>query len=195
MSIRQGTRIAFLGAGGTGKTTTAETVAELLELPLLVSAARKVYNDGSLSEDLVADFDAEKRLELQTAIFDQKIQNDLAYEYIVDRTALDHFAYCLVYCGKDLSNEQYLELEERTRLAMIGTYSHVFYFPFGYWTANADGVRSTSLAHQSQIDAIIVGYIQRWGLNVAEVPQTRGEDVRADFILSHFMAPQQGEGE
>lgn len=195
MSIRQGARIAFLGAGGTGKTTTAETVAEYLELPLLVSAARKVFNDGNLSEDLVLDFDAEKRLELQTAIFDQKIQNDLAYEYLVDRTALDHFAYCLVYCGKDLSDEQFLHYEEKTRLAMLGTYSNIFYFPWGYWTPDSDGVRSTSLAHQSQIDAIIVGYIQRWNLNVVEVPQTRGEDVRADFVLNYFRPAQQNGGE
>jgi hypothetical protein len=195
MSIRQGLRIAFAGAGGTGKTTTAETISEALGLPLLVSAARQVYNDGSLTEDLVADFDAESRLELQIAIFDQKIVNDLGHEYVVDRTALDHFAYCLAYCGKDLSNKQFLHYEEKTRLAMLGTYSHIFYFPWGYFTPDSDGVRSSNLAHQSQIDAIIVGYIQRWNLNVAEVPQTRGEDVRADFVLSHFMAPQQNEGE
>tara|TARA_R110000751_G_scaffold307157_3_gene427542 strand:- start:4452 stop:5036 length:585 start_codon:yes stop_codon:yes gene_type:complete len=186
MSIRQGTRIAFTGSGGTGKTTSAEFLSEALDIPFLVSAARQVYNDGSLSEDLVSDFDAEKRLELQMAIFDQKIANDLGYEYIVDRSALDHWAYCLVYCGKDLSNEQFLHYEERTRLAMLGTYSHLFYFPWGYFKPSSDGVRSTSFTHQSVIDSIIVGYAHRWHLPTIEVPQTRGEDERNNFILNYL---------
>ncbi|MCG7841036.1 MAG: hypothetical protein MIO87_03885, partial [Methanomassiliicoccales archaeon] len=52
-----------------------------------------------------------------------------------------------------------------------------------YWEAPSDGVRSSVDAWQSQIDAIISGYIDRWNLPVYRVPQEYGEDHRNDYIL------------
>lgn len=184
MSIRQGQRIAFTGAGGTGKTTSAEVVAEFLELPQPKSASRFVYEHFSLTEDLVAKMTDAEKLDLQLQIFDKKVENDQEYSYVTDRTLLDHYAYCLAYCGGFMENETFRKYEEKTRQAMLSTYSDIFYFPWGYWSPTPDGIRSDVYAWQSQIDAIIVGYIRRWKLPVHAVPQTRGEDERNEFIYS-----------
>ncbi len=184
MSVRQGTRIAFMGAGGTGKTTSAVFLAEALDLPQPKSASRMVYEDRCLTEAMVLDMDAEDQLILQTYIFEQKVLNDQEYSYVTDRTILDHYAYCLAYCGAHMGSDTFREYEEKTRQAMLSTYSHIFYFPWGYWHAADDGVRSASEAWQSQIDALMVGYIMRWDLPVIEVPQTLGEAYRNAFLIS-----------
>ena len=183
MSIRQGTRIAFTGAGGTGKTTSAKVIAETYELPMPQSASRTVYEANNLTEELVLKMNDEEKLTLQTAIFDQKVRNDTQYSYVTDRTTLDHYAYCLAYCGAFMPDDTFRRYEEKTRVAMLSTYSHIFYLPWGYWDAPDDGVRSSVDAWQSQIDAIISGYIDRWNLPVYRVPQEYGEDHRNDYIL------------
>ncbi len=183
MSIRQGTRIAFTGAGGTGKTTSAHAVANEFILPLPVSASRFVYEAFSLTEEKVLAMTPEEQIQLQGEIFAQKIKIDQEFSYVSDRTILDHYAYCLAYCGAHMSNDQFEAYEEKTRTLMLSSYSHIFYFPWGYWDAPSDGVRSDSYAWQSQIDSIIAGYILRWNLPVVEVPQSKGADERDEFII------------
>lgn len=173
-----------MGAGGTGKTTSADFLAERLELPQPQSASRTIYERDGLTEAKVLDMDAEEQLILQTHIFAQKVWNDQEYSYVTDRTILDHYAYCLAYCGAHMNSDTFREYEEQTRTLMLSTYSHIFYFPWGYWHAADDGVRSASEAWQSQIDALLVGYIMRWNLPVIEVPQTLGEDYRNNFLFS-----------
>jgi DNA polymerase III delta prime subunit len=187
MSIRQGLRIAFTGAGGTGKTTTAGFVAKELGLPILKSASRSQYEVDDLTETKVQLMDDQKRAELQFKIFDRKIVNDRGFSYVADRTILDHYSYCLAYCSQYMSNNHFLEVEEKVRTLMLSTYSHIFYFPWGYWVAKDDGVRQNSWAWQSQIDTIIVGYLNRWNIPVTVVPQEFGEDHRNEFILNYFV--------
>lgn len=183
MSIRQGKRIAFTGAGGTGKTTSAKFIASAYELSQPVSASREVYKVFDLTEEKVLAMTPKEQIELQGEIFHQKVRNDQEYSYVTDRTILDHYAYCLAYCAGHMDNATFQNYEEQTRTMMLSTYTHIFYFPWGYWDAPKDGVRSASEAWQSQIDAIIAGYILRWNLPVVEVPQDLGEDIRNDFIL------------
>ena len=186
MSIHQGTRIAFMGAGGTGKTTSAQEISLALDLDQPKSASRQVYEENNLTEEKVLNMSGAEQLDLQTAIFKQKVENDQEFSYVTDRTILDHYAYCLAYCGGHMPNSVFRSYEEQTRVLMHSTYSHIFYFPWGYFDAPADGVRSPIEAWQSQIDALLVGYVFRWGLPVITVPQTfGGEHERDNFILKH----------
>ncbi len=174
-----------MGAGGTGKTTSAKFIADKLGLEHPQSASRMVYEDLALTEESVLAMVPEDQLILQTSIFEQKVKNDQEYSYVTDRTVLDHYAYCLAYCGAHMPNDDFRRYEEMTRTLMLSTYNDIFYAPWGYWDAPDDGVRSSMDAWQSQIDAIIVGYIVRWALPVIEVPQALGEDYRNEFILKH----------
>lgn len=183
--IRQGIRVGFTGAGGTGKTTTAKAVSEKMNAPLIKSASRAVYEERDLTEAKCLALPDEEKFLLQFDIFDKKIDLDLnTFGYVADRTLLDHWAYCLMYCSAFMDNLQFAKFEEKVRVHMLSTYSHIFYFPFGYWfPEKGDGVRQDSHAWQSAIDAIIVGYIQRWRLPVIEVPQVNGPEGRTDFVV------------
>lgn len=185
--MRRGLRIGFTGAGGTGKTSTAQALHELPELnhlPLMKSASRAVYEAKEISEEIVAsEYNAVQKWELQELIFGAKVrQDDLSMQFLADRTLLDHWAYCLMYCATDMPNERFIQYESLVRKHMLGAYSHIFYFPWGYFFAAPDGVRQDNKAWQYSIDSIIVARLHEWGIPVIEVPQTRGEDARADFI-------------
>jgi hypothetical protein len=185
--IRSGKKIGFTGAGGTGKTTSAIEVAKALSLPLLQSASRMVYEKNGLTEDKVRLMSSEEKWELQSDIFDEKIKaDDQGYSFVADRTLLDHYAYCLMYCGDSMRNSDFYEYENKVRKHMKSTYHKIFYFPVGYFKPEEDGVRSNVVAWQSAIDAVIVGYILRWNVPIIEVPQTKGVSGRNKFILDRI---------
>lgn len=162
-------RIAFCGAGGTGKTTTANLLIEQgVDLPLLRSASRQVYEKEGLTEDIVAKMPLEEAWELQFRIFDRKIKEDDNHQtsgFIADRSILDHFAYCLLYCVKVIPNDEYPPLELSVISKMKNSYSHIFYFPYGLFEVDSDGVRSDKKSWQSAIDFLILGFLNKWDIS------------------------------
>lgn len=187
-TVRSGVKIGLMGAGGTGKTTDATVIAEKTGLKLMKSASREVYEKMKLTEEMVAQLPDNKKWELQGHIFQVKQYNDdNTYEFIADRTLLDHWSYCLMYCGTFLPNADFLEYETIVRKHMKSAYTHLFYYPWGYWTEPSDGVRQDHWSWQSAIDAMIVGYCHRWSLPVVQVPQAQGKETRQQFVLNHLL--------
>lgn len=184
MSVHRGLRIGFTGAGGTGKTTSALYISEQLDIPMNKSASRIIYEAKELTEEKVFnEFTNEQKLKLQTEIFNTKMKLDRNFSYVADRTILDHYAYCLAYCGGFMPDEQFKEFDEMVQTLMRSTYTHLFYFPWGFWTPEIkDEVRQDLMSWQSQIDAIILGYLYRWAIPATIVPQTQGAEIRNEFI-------------
>ena len=180
-----GFRVGCMGAGCTGKSTTADYLVERFEFPRLHSSSRTLYEEEELTEDKVLDMDDDDRWELQGRIFDRKIDmDDNTPSFIADRTLLDHWAYCLMYCASNMTNAEFQKHETLVRKHMLSNYSVLFYFGWGYWDIDVedqDGVRSTKDAWQSAIDSIIVGYCIKWNLPVVNLPQTMGKDYRNEF--------------
>jgi len=90
-------RIGFVGVGGTGKTTTLQSVNESLELPVLASVARLVWKDFGITEkDMIDNRDYEFALRVQRAIFDKRLKAEAEMDdFISDRTLLDTYCYML----------------------------------------------------------------------------------------------------
>jgi len=188
MGVRNGFKIGLLGAGGVGKTTDAKVLAEKLNILMMKSSSRIAYEQLKISEEDVNKMTSAEKWRLQEQIFKLKTTaDDQTYEFIADRTLLDHWAYCLMYCGAFLPNEKFTEFETTTRKHMRSTYTHLFYFPWGFWTAEGDGVRQDHWAWQSAIDSILTGYCVRWNLPVIQVPQIQGMEARQDFIFKKII--------
>lgn len=169
-------RIGFCGAGGTGKTTTVELMQKLgLQVPVLKSASRTVYEREDLTEEIVGKMSLEEAWALQFRIFQEKVEMDKAPQFIADRTLLDHYAYCLLYCNKIMTNEEWEDFEGMVKDHMSRSYSHIFYFPFGLFDPPDDGVRNFRKAWQVTIDAILRGYLSKWNLFYATVPKLEPE--------------------
>lgn len=188
MTIRTGLKVGLMGAGGTGKTTDATAIHEKTGLPMMKSASRTVYEQLGISEEDCLKYTDKEKWELQGKIFTLKQNNDdNAFEFIADRTLLDHWAYCLAYCGGFIQNNDFIRYENNVRKHMKSTYTHIFYYPWGYWEAKGDGVRQEHWSWQSAIDACLVGYCIRWGLPAITVPQTQGENARQEFVLKNIL--------
>lgn len=173
----RGMKIGFVGAGGTGKTSTATILAPKLNLSQMKSASRIVYEARELTEEKVFAMNPHEKWQLQHNIFNTKIDaDDLTPAFVADRTLLDHWAYCLLYCATNIKNEEFVRLEALVRKHMFATYSRIYYFPHGFWHAKGDGVRQDNIAWQSAVDAILVGHILKWKLPVVEVPQAQGNE-------------------
>lgn len=182
--IRQGLKVAMMGAGGTGKTTDVSALAMALKIPMIKSVSRVAYERRNLSEKDFLKITDKEKWEFQSEIFNAKQElDDNTYEFISDRTMLDHWAYCLMYCSPFIPTEDFYKYENTVRKHMKSTYTYMFYYPWGYWTPeNEDGVRQVAPGWQSAIDAIIVGYCNRWKLPVITVPQMQGPELRQEFI-------------
>ena len=189
MTVRSGVKVGFTGAGGTGKTTTAVALAKELGVQMMKSASRTAYEQLKITEADCLKMDDKAKWELQGKIFGLKqTMDDNSFEFIADRTLLDHWAYCLMYCAPFISEPEFHQFENNVRKHMKSTYTHLFYFPWGYWTPETeDGVRQVAPGWQSAIDAIIVGYCVRWNLPAIQVPQLNGPEFRQDFVKKHIL--------
>lgn len=164
-------RIAMVGAGGTGKTTTVNEIVRMgVDLPVLKSASRIVYEEEGLTEEIVGKMSLKDAWALQHRIFRKKKELDRRQRFLADRSILDHWAYCLLYCNKIMTDEEWRDLEDQVYCHMRDRYSHICYFPFNLFDPPQDGVRNARKAWQATVDAILMGYLKRWNLPYIRVP-------------------------
>jgi len=158
-------RVGFCGAGDTGKTTTAVLVADELGIPFLPSISRAVFADLGLTEADQVDMSDEDRWGLQCKILSAKRKQDSMHEPgVLDRTLLDHAAYCLYRCSGIISRDEYGRLIDEVGDNLRHHYDRVFYFPAGVYPPVDDGFRQGGLAYQTAIDCLIRGMLSRFDL-------------------------------
>lgn len=153
-------KIAFTGAGGTGKTTLAKEVSATWGLPFITNVARQVMAEtGIENEESQNSMSAESLLELQCKIF-LALRSRRASEpaFVTDRLLLDNYVYALRRCGASMSDEL-RQTWETAAIEDLYKMDLVFYCPAGLFPLKADGVRQTDVAHQYLIDSAIYGLL------------------------------------
>lgn len=153
-------KVAFTGAGGTGKTTLAQYAADTWGLTYLTNTARNVMKaKGIANEAAQKDMTDAALLDLQFEIF-QSFKELRATEpvFVSDRLLLDNYVYALRRCGAAMS-EQLRHEWEQAAIEDIYKMDLVFYCPAGLFPLKADGVRQVEVAHQYLIDSAIYGLL------------------------------------
>jgi hypothetical protein len=161
-------KLAFCGAGGTGKTTLAKLIQEryLADHVLLPSASRTTFEVKGLTEELEKAMTPAALWDLQLEIFRAKMGLDADHEdFVADRSLLDHWAYCLVQARDGMTARQARDWEAVTKQWMGRTYDHVVYCPIEeFWNGeDPSGIRSAHYPYQVLIDSVIRSYLERWG--------------------------------
>jgi nicotinamide riboside kinase len=153
-------KIAFTGAGGTGKTTLATYASEKWGLPFLTNVAREVMRQkGIESETSQNDMTPEALLDLQYAIFQAlKARRESEPVFVTDRLLLDNYVYALRRCGAALT-EEVRKTWEQAAVEDLYRMDLVFYTPAGLFPLKGDGMRQTDVAHQHLIDSSIYGLL------------------------------------
>jgi nicotinamide riboside kinase len=134
-------RIAFSGAGGTGKTTLAKSLNKQLALPLLPGAVRSICQ--LLGFDRL-DLDAQQRALMQGAALQYHKQNEYDNRFggfITDRTMADFCAYYSALLHKQFSRPDLAEAYEKLAFFQPIQYDLVFYVPPFSSEAQEDGFR------------------------------------------------------
>lgn len=176
-------KIGFVGAGGTGKTTTVKLIENFIPETYFPSVLRKIFAEEGITEAQQRHMSKHDKWRLQKKFFDAKVQQDHEQPNgLFDRTLLDHVAYCLFRCDDAIADttlkSMLIVTEENMR-----KYDLLFYFPlYGTWEVPADGLRENHLAYQSAIDLLMQGLLVKFGLRYIRVPDG-APDQRAQAVL------------
>lgn len=159
-------KIAFTGAGGTGKTTLAKYLADKWSIPYVGSVSREVMAEMRVESEMAQESMTVGMLyELQTAIM-QRRRDKLAglKDYVTDRCALDNYIYALRRCGPALTGDAIKEWEDLAVKDLLAQ-DLVFYAPTGMFKTEHDGIRVTEIAHQELMDVAMYGFLCKHGLD------------------------------
>lgn len=175
-------RIGFIGAGGTGKTTTAQLLENFIPEQLFPGVARTVFKELGYTEADQRHMSKHDKWRLQKKIFDAKIQQDHDNpDGLFDRTLVDHIAYCLFRCD-DAINDTTIKSMLIVTAENMAKYDQLFYFPVYDWVPDADQLRETNLSYRMAIDFMVQGIIRNLGIPYFRVPNG-APDQRAQAVL------------
>jgi nicotinamide riboside kinase len=153
-------KVAFTGAGGTGKTTMASWLAEQYNIPYVGSVGREAFKQmGIESEAAQETMSEQKLLELQWLIFKLLQAKRTQYpHFVTDRLIIDNYVYGLRRCGGIVPEEMRKEWEE-TAVKDLYSFDLVFYCPVGLFPIENDGMRVAAQGYQHLIDSAIYGLL------------------------------------
>lgn len=184
-------KVGFIGAGGTGKTTTMRLLSDM-KFEQAQSVARSVLTKHNATEETMSRMAPEERWIIQKEMFEKRVELEdelehqssryVPFKVITDRTILDHATYCFYYSANVISDSTAYAMELEVRRIME-KYNKLFYFPLGYFDPPDDGVRKQMYAYRAVIDSIMRGFLRRLALGQyvvpAGTPEQRAEWVRA----------------
>lgn len=165
--------IYFTGAGGTGKTTTAELLAPRIGYSLAPSVSRN---------SPFAINTPEHQEYAQNKTYEQTIELD---EYVLDRTPFDVLGYDYGYGFG--THERSMRFCRNFIKVLLAVKEPIVYFP-RYWEAAGDGFRPTDSKLLNTVDYWIHrGFVvaRDAGANAYVVRDESPED-RVDHILEYF---------
>jgi nicotinamide riboside kinase len=170
-------RIAVSGSAGTGKSTLARRVAEVLGVPYIPEGMREHIERTGVNLHSLG-HEGLRRLVLQ--LWAERREAEAAHaSFVADRSSYDFAAFWLFY--------RFAEPDADTdRLfadALAPRYDAVFLLPWGGIPLMADGLRNTNPWVQLHYQLVLEGVLGRWGQGVVRVEAATLEE-RADAILT-----------
>lgn len=181
-------RIAFAGASGTGKTTLARRVADLLKLPLAPSAARLAAAEMGLASPYDADVQG-TRPELQRRITKKRCewQSEHAAGFVSDRSSYDDLAYTLIHCGEPLYAEC-LTLVFNQDQILRPTYDVIVFCPMAsFFHLGTDPARNPDLSYHREFERLLLELLDKARVNV-DLSLCRVSAEHRDVWASEFAA-------
>jgi hypothetical protein len=172
--------IGFFGSHGTGKTTTAEIIAQKTGCNILTSKSRDVGEFWPINREATH----VSQLLITAARANQALHFSRAPGlWLADRTPLDSLAYSTYQSDNVWGNTPDIYLNESYNLVKntMRNYTALFYFPVMF-NPEEDGIRDGDINYQDAIDYYIRDFADTLGIYYQTVPDGTAEE-RADAII------------
>ena len=170
-------KIAITGAQGVGKTTLAEQInKELFDFEILPEAAR-LAKEAGYSLDETATIETEHWLIVKQIELEGK-----EGKWVADRCGIDLLAYIEHLFPEENS---LIEFAAETLVPGFGKYDLVIYLPSGEFDIEDDGVRTTDVEFQRNIDERIRGLLEKHKIPFIKIvgsPEERLTRVKNLFV-------------
>lgn len=183
-------RVAGIGAGGTGKTTLMKDTATKLNVEFHASVNRAVFaqfGHTQITHDKLSD---EERWQIQRASFMAKLQQDaMNLPGIYERTTLDHYMYCLIYCHQMIDSKELKKMQQIV-INNLNFYDKLFFFPLYDWSyeipPGQDTFRDNKLANRYLQEHILRGFLATQShLIIHDVPDLPRRQ-RLDWLVTNI---------
>lgn len=172
--------IGFFGSHGTGKTTTAEIIAEKTGCNLLLSKSREVGDFWPINREATET----SQLLITAARANQALHYSRAPGlFLADRTPLDSLAYSTYQSDNVWVDTPDIYMNESFNLVKntMRNYTALIYFPV-LFDPKEDGVRDGDINYQDAIDYYIRDFADQLGIYYQTAPDGTAEE-RADAII------------
>lgn len=187
-------RIIFIGSHGTGKSTLANELSRILDMPVVESVAREVTknwafleNEGVIENNIPETLrkNAYQKVLCSMAFWDFMRWVEADVPCIMTRCPLDTIAYAMadkIITG-DTVEECLKTLQDDDEFLMALERSLFIYLPIEFGIEN-DGVRPTDVEFQKQVDESMRKLIYAFGIAPRVVSGT--VDERLETILKYI---------
>ncbi len=161
-------KIGITGAQGTGKTTLASILAEVLGIPLITEQVRKVAKDMGIESLKKVRADIETGGVFQEAClkYQLSVEQGLS-DFISDRTTIDNAVYWLKHHAHHWPSQVSIAYY-RDAFRNIRNYNLILYVPPELEPID-DGFRDMGREHQLEIDFYIRCFLSQSGANYITV--------------------------
>ncbi len=166
-------RIAIIGAQGVGKTTLAQQINKYYpQIQILPEAARLAQKEG-----YKLDHTATVETELWLINKQVELENDLN-DWVADRCSIDLLAYIQYLFSHEFD---LIEFATKTLVPKFSNYDLVIYLPSGEFAIEDDGLRTTDLKFQKDVDNQIRDILDKHKIQFIKIigtPEERLEKVK-----------------
>ena len=161
-------RIFITGASGTGKTTLANHMSELYDIPFISTSAKEVWPKFGFKNHQeahsITSSDRRIGFQYQWEILKNRYEKIIKHNtFITDRSPVDNLAYILLQLGHSLCNHEMGLLMETIKMQAKLADGIIFL----RWNENVvlegkydDGNRIRNLHYQPMVDSVINGVIK-----------------------------------
>jgi len=179
------TRIGFVGAAGSGKSSIAKGVADKLKIQLVAS---KTVTKGILDRD---GYDYASGVQVERFLADSSRQNEILAKtiesqpadgvFVADRTVIDLAAYAIV----ELHDEDPVLLRKIIQACKrhVPVYTHLFLCPWMDVPISDNHLRTLNPWYQFLIHTLDKGIMADWGIEYVVLEST-GTDKRVAEVVS-----------
>jgi len=148
-------KIALTGASGTGKTTLANHISKMLNIPYVQSTARSIAEEQNIQPEQINSKD--DLIQFQIKVITKKLQTEEQYKsFITDRAYIDSICYVLnKHYLFDESDYKSFIIPYYTRCLQLTnkTYDWVIRLPIGI-ELKTDNIRKTNQVSNMVLDII-----------------------------------------